>query len=181
MTDTLLWKDFAKQEDCNGCPLLEEEICPGGFACYGGEPIEPPCYSFDDETDLYQWINDYFDSQRRYEEREATRLKEERKRKERAQKAAETRRKMQWYCRDEIYELKQAQKALKAQENLENFSRSFAEAINFANEMFQYKERVAVKPQISEEVEHLRMRVDKTKAAFEAKRKEFYKDRENNG
>lgn len=133
------------------------------------------------DTFLYQWVSDYFDSQRRREERESARLKEERKRKERAKKAAETRRKMQWYCRDEIYELKQAQKALEAQEKLENFSRSFAEAINFANEMFQYKERVAVKPQISEEVKLLRIRVDKAKSAFETKRKEFYKERDTDG
>ncbi len=178
MADTLLWKDFAKQENCDNCPLLEAEICPGGMASYGGVLVEPPCWSFDDDTDLYQWIEDYFDGLRRYEELEERKLKEERKRKERAQKAAETRRKMQWYCRDEIYELKQAQKALTAQENLESFSQSFAEAINFANEMFRYKERVAVKPQISEEVKALRIRVERAKAAFEAKRNDFYKSKE---
>lgn len=54
----MLWKDFKEKEDCYGCPLLEHEMCTGGYQCYGGEPIEPPCCNFDDDTDLDKWVDD---------------------------------------------------------------------------------------------------------------------------
>ena len=38
--------------NCEICPLLEENICPGGYRCYGGAPIEPPCCSIDEDADL---------------------------------------------------------------------------------------------------------------------------------
>lgn len=176
MNEKLLWKDFAAQESCDGCPLLEEEICPRGMTCYGGEPVEPPCTCFDDDTDLNQWVIDYYKRLNYYEELEDARIKEERKRKERAKKAADTRRKMQWYCWNEIHELKQAKQELKAQLNLENFVKTVAEAVNFANATFHCEERLTVKPQVSEKVKLLQERVDEAKAAFDAKRKQFYEE-----
>ena len=77
----MLWKDFAQEECCDSCPLLENEICPGGFVCYGGQPIEPPCCCFDDNTDLDDWVNDYFEQKKRREELEESRLKKEQKKK----------------------------------------------------------------------------------------------------
>lgn len=174
MSEKLLWKDFAKEECCDDCPLLKAEICKGGFTCYGGHPIEPPCCSFNDDTDLIEWVDEYFERQRKREEREQERIKKETERKERAKKSAETRRKLRSYCYKEIYALKQAEKALRAQRSAEDFARSMADAINFANEIFRYEERVRVKPQISDEVKRLQELVDKAKANYEAKRKEFY-------
>lgn len=176
-----IWKDFAEKEDCDGCPLLESEICPGGFRCYGGEPIEPPCCSFDDDTDLDEWVSDYFDRQRRYEEAEDKRLQAEKKKKERAKKAAETRRAMRWYCWDETQALKQAQKALEAQKAAERFASSLAEAINATNEIFRYEERVTVKPEISAEVLRLEAEVDAAKKSYDFKRKAFYAERKKAG
>lgn len=170
----MLWKEFAEKEDCDGCPLLENEICPGGFRCYGGKPIEPPCCYFKDDTDLDEWVNDYFDRQRRYEEAEDKRLQAERKKKDRVRKAADTRRAMRWYCWDEIQTLKRAQNALEAQKAVERLASSFAEAVNITNEMFRYKERVTVKPEISAEVQRLEAEVDMAKEAYNAKREKFY-------
>lgn len=177
----MLWKDFVEQEDCAGCPLLENEICPGRWRCYGGEPIEPPCCSFNDDTDLDEWVNQYFSRQRRYEESEDKRIQAERKKKEQAKKAAETRRDMRWYCMAEILALKQAQKALNRQKSVESLASSFAEAVNITNEMFRYEERVIVKPEISAEVQRLEADVDAAKKAYESKRKEFYAKRKKGG
>lgn len=173
----MLWKDFAKQESCDGCPLAENEICTGGWACYGGEPIEPPCCSFDDDTDLDEWVIRHLEQQRAWEEREDRRIREEAKRKERAKKAADTRRAIRWYCRDELYALNRAQNALQAQEAAERFASSLAEAVNFTNEMFRYKERVQVKPEFSAEVKRLEAEVASAKKRYDAKRKEFYVNR----
>ena len=36
--------------DCDECPLFMND-CRGGFTSDGsGEPIEPPCFNWDDET-----------------------------------------------------------------------------------------------------------------------------------
>lgn len=173
----MLWKDFREREDCEGCPLLESEICTGGYQCYGGEPIEPPCCTFDDDTDLDDWVKKYYDRLRRIEDAEDKQQKEAQKRKERAKKSADTRRAMRWYCRNEIQTLKRAQKALNAQIALENFASSWAEAVNFANEAFRYEERVQVNPSLSAEVERLKAEVETAKKAFDLKRKEFYSQR----
>lgn len=173
----MLWKDFAKQESCDGCPLLENEICHGGWVCYGGAPIEPPCCSFDDNTDLDDYVIGNLEQQRAWEESEDRLVREKTKKKERAKKAADTRREIRWYCREELYTLNRAQKALQAQEAAERFASSFAEAVNFTNEMFRYKERVQIKPEISDKVKQLEAEVAGAKERYDAKRKEFYAQR----
>ncbi len=173
----LLWKEFAQDESCDGCPLLENEICPGGFACYGWQLIEPPCCSFDDDTDLNEWVSDYFERLRWQEAQEDARIQQERKNKERAKKAADTRRAIRWYCRDEIYALNQARKSLTAQKAAEYFVSSLAEAINITNGMFQYPERVGVDRKISDEVKRLELEVATAKERYDAKRNEFYAKR----
>ncbi len=174
----MLWKDIKETEDCENCPLLEHELCTEGFACYGGEPIEPPCCGFDDNTDLDEWVDGYYERMRAYDAYESKRIEKERKRKERAQKAANTRREMRLYCMSEILALKRAEKALQVQKNAESFASSIAEAINFANAAFQYDERVTVNPPISEEVKRLETERAAAKQKYEAKRKEFYVERE---
>lgn len=163
--------------DCEGCPLLKEKICPGGWACYGGEPIEPPCCSMDEDTDLEQWIDDYYERQRRWADYLAEKDRKEREKKEKAKKAADTRRAMRTYCYSEICELKQAKKSLKAQEAAERMAQSLASAFNMTNKMFRYEERFCVKPEISERVTMLRKMVEECEAAYKAKREEFYRKR----
>ncbi len=85
---------------------------------------------------------------------------------------------MRWYCASEISELKRAEKALRAQKAAESFACSLAEAINFANAALQYNERVTVQPQISEKVKWLEAEFAAAKEKYEAKRKEFYAERE---
>lgn len=173
----MLWKYFKQQECCDGCPLLENELCPGGIVCYGGEPIEPPCCDFDDDTDMNKWVADMLAQRLRREEAEEKRLKAEQEKKERAKKASDTRRAMQWYCRDEIQALEKARKALEVQRALESLAADFAEAINFANEMFRYEERVGVKPEVSAEVLRLEAEVELAKKAYGSKREQFYAER----
>ncbi len=173
----MLWKEFREQEDCSECPLLEAELCSGGFCCYGGEPIEPPCCSFDDDTDLDKWVENHLIQQLKWEEQEDRRIREEKKKKERAKKASDTRRAMRWYCRDEISDLKRAQNLLRAQKATEHFASSFVQAVNITNEMFRYEERIAVNSEVSTEVKRLEAEVISAKERYDAKRKEFYVQR----
>lgn len=175
----MLWKDFKDKGECDGCPLLEYAFCPGGTACYGGVPIEPPCYTFKDDTDLDKWVDDAFAQERIEKEQREAELKKKERAKERAKKAADTRKALSWYCRDEIHALKKARKALEAQRALEHFASSVAEAVNFANEAFCYKERVGVKPEVSAEVLRLEAEVELAKKAYDSKREQFYAERKN--
>lgn len=43
-------------DDCSICPLTGEGLCPGDIVCYGGEPIEPPCTSWDGDEDVEDYI-----------------------------------------------------------------------------------------------------------------------------
>lgn len=181
MSEVLLWKDFKDNGDCDDCPIRKARICPDDLVGYGDEPREPPCESFNDDVDLNLWASTYWENQRLFEEWEDAEVKKERKAKERAQKAAATRREMRDYCIDEIYELKCAEQALKSWGKHENFVNALAEAFNFANSMFNYRERVAAKPEISENVKRLRADVQKAKEKLEEKRKQFYNERKNGG
>ncbi len=174
----MLWKDFREEGDCENCPLLKSELCTGGFQCYGGEPIEPPCCGFDDDTDLDEWVADQYERLQAYEEYEEKKLKETKERKERAKKAANTRREIRWYCASEILELKRIEKTLKARKAAEGFALSLAEALNLTNAMFQYRERATANPQISEEIKRLEAQLVIAKQKYEKKRKEFYLERE---
>ena len=177
MEDALLWKDFAEEESCDNCPILAAEICPGGWTCYGGEPIEPPCCSFDDDTDLNEWVSRYYDYQNKSMEEYDEKRKREGKKKERAKKAAVTRNALRAYCYKEYYELKQAKKELREQKATEQMAISIAEAFNFANEIFRYEERYHARPEISERVKLLDERVAQAQEKYAKKRKEFYDER----
>lgn len=164
-------------EDCELCPLLKEEICPGGWKCYGGEPIEPPCCSMEEDTDLDQWIANYYEQEQRYERYFEEKARKEREKKERAKKAADTRKSMQIYCSAEISALKRAKKQLEVQKSVELLASSLAEAVNITNEMFRYEDRVQIRPEISEAVKRLSEEVEQCKTKYDTKRKEFYKKR----
>lgn len=68
--------------DCSICPLPGEGLCPGGMVCYGGEPIEPPCTSWDGDEDVEDYIESVHASILEREEYE-DRLREEREKKKR--------------------------------------------------------------------------------------------------
>lgn len=45
--------------DCEDCPLKDND-CQGGYTSGpNGLPIEPPCCSWNDDTDVYEGMYDY--------------------------------------------------------------------------------------------------------------------------
>ena len=53
----MLFKDMLEIDDCTLCPLYKNELCKGGLTSNGyGEPVEPPCTNFDDNTDLDEYV-----------------------------------------------------------------------------------------------------------------------------
>ena len=47
-------------DDCDNCPLRKSD-CNGGMTSGGGgNPIEPPCTSWNDETEIYEGMYDKY-------------------------------------------------------------------------------------------------------------------------
>lgn len=45
--------------ECEDCPLKDND-CPGGYTSGPtGKPIEPPCCSWNDDTDVSEGMYDY--------------------------------------------------------------------------------------------------------------------------
>lgn len=178
MSNTLYWSEIMDKEDCSLCPIYDAGICSGGMVCYGGSPIEPPCCSFEPDTELYAWIDGYYDM-RNYEfEQEMKAAEAERKRKERAKKAAETKRALNLYCYHELYVLKNAKKRLQSyisQARMIEGLRTVANIMN--NRSGTYKED----PEITQAIENAKIAVKAAQAAYESKRKEFYAKRKSKG
>ena len=171
------WAEIAEMEDCDLCPVKKAELCTGGYSCYGGAPVEPPCCSFDDDTDVNQWVNDRIAAQYRYEAWEDAQIRKKEARQERAKKAAETRRELRRYCREELHEIKRLEKALSAYEAQLRLASTFAEAFNATNEMFRYSERMKVKPEVTQNIEKMKSDIAGAKERYSSKRQEFYAKR----
>jgi hypothetical protein len=85
MNDIKLAKDIT---ECEECPLYKHD-CPGGWTSGGGgQPIEPPCCSWNDDDEIYEGMydcdwRDYTDQELEWERRDRERREEkERERKE---------------------------------------------------------------------------------------------------
>lgn len=160
-------------EDCENCPLLKEEICPGGMTSSPtGTPIEPPCCSFDDDTDLDQWIEDYYDSQRRYEEYLDRKREEEQEKKRKAEKAKKRRDYLKWYCFDENLEVKRARNRISAHQAAVSLAESMAFAFNTTNEIFGYSERASVNTNADEKLKRLQNALSEAENRLKEKQKE---------
>lgn len=160
-------------EDCENCPLLKEEICPGGMTSSpSGTPIEPPCCSFDDDTDLDQWIEDYYDSQRRYEAYLDRKYEEEQKKKHKADVARRKRNYLKIYCTSERIEVKRARKLLSAHQAAVSLAESMAFAFNATNEIFGYSERAIVNTNADEELKRLQNALSEAENRLKEKQKE---------
>jgi len=47
-------------DDCDNCPLRENDCRGGWTAGVGGNPVEPPCTSWDGETEVYEGMYDRY-------------------------------------------------------------------------------------------------------------------------
>mgnify|MGYP001023257144 CR=1 FL=1 len=164
------------KEDCKEqCPLYDE-FCSGGMACYGGDPIEPPCIYWDDENeDVDDIYHRMFVSRIRYEEAEDRRYKREQEAKKKKEEKAKKTRDALWHVRTEQREITQLRRRIRANEKLLSFARGMASATNFANEMFGYEERIEIKKKTPLEIENekLQVRIDELSKIKKEKLKQF--------
>lgn len=77
-------KKASEIEDCSECPLYKKD-CPGGCTSDGtGQPVEPPCMSWNDDDEIYEGMyEDYELSEAELERwREETARREKKRREE---------------------------------------------------------------------------------------------------
>ena len=92
-------------EDCDSCPL-KDHGCPGGWTSGGsGQPIEPPCCSWNDDTEVYAGM---YDREYIYSEQELKWIEEERKKKNKETKEVSERIKSHMYEYQKTYEIKRS-------------------------------------------------------------------------
>lgn len=169
----MLYKELKELEDCEQCPLLREEICKGGITCSpSGEPIEPPCYCFDDDTDLDKWVEEYYNRLAYYEEQEHQKFLSEQERKRKAEKAKRRRDYLKRYCFTEAMEVKRAREELASSKAVLDFAESMAFAINATNEMFRYSERVSIRKDKIDDLKRLEIYLENAKQKLKEKQRE---------
>ncbi len=165
-------------EDCNECPLKDEFSCPGGWACYGGEPIEPPCACWTDEElemDVEEYIDELHRIQITREEYERHLWEQEQEKKRKNEIAAKKRSHMRSYCTKERLAVKSLKKRIKSYEKIEQLASSMAEAVNVTNKMFGYAERRVVNPAITDTLQSLYTELEKAELKLKEKQKECRK------
>lgn len=171
----LLLGEFKHTEDCENCPLHIHEMCSGGFSQTPNGYTEPPCTSFDDDTDLEEYVDKAYAYRFKEDELEEKeyKLKAEQERKKEVTK----RRKMfsKSYCIVELGKVKELKNRIKALKRLTSLTDSFKTAFNLTNKMFGYEnsdEKVSNTDANVIELQRLENELKEAELKLKAKRKE---------
>lgn len=169
----MLWKEI---NSCEQCIINEEKICTGDWVSSpNGEPIEPPCLEFEDNTDLSEWVRKYYRYQTKYEDEKM--LEEKRNRK----KEETLKRKQQYlnnYCSKELYRVKQIKQLIENREKLVQTANDLAFAFNTTNEMFGYSEKMQVNPRLNNQLEILKEKLQVAENDLKEKQEKGRKTKE---
>lgn len=160
-------------EDCSECPIKDEGICPGGWTSgVGGQPIEPPCASWDADEEVEDYIQGYYARIQAREEYEDRLWKEQQEKKHKNEIARQKRQYIKLYCISERCEVKRLKKELASYEKAASLADSFATAFNITNKIFGYDERKVVNPQITTKINELKEQLKIAQRKLKEKQKE---------
>lgn len=160
-------------EDCSECPIKDEGICPGGWTSgAGGQPIEPPCASWDADEEVEDYIQGYYARIQAHEEYEDRLWKEQQEKNAKNEIARQKRQYIKLYCISEQCEVKRLKKELASYEKAASLADSFATAFNITNKMFGYDERRQVNPALASKIESLKNELEIAKQKLKEKQKE---------
>lgn len=160
-------------EDCSECPIKDEGICPGGWTSgAGGQPIEPPCTSWDADEEVEDYIQGYYARIQAREEYEDMLWKEQQEKKRKNEIARQKRQYIKLYCISERCEVKRLKKELASYEKAASLASSFVSAFNITNEIFGYAERKTINPQITTRINELKEQLEIAQRKLKEKQKE---------
>lgn len=168
----MTYKDL--NESCDGCPIGEDGICPGGMACYGGQPVEPPCTCFEPETDLEEWLGEYYINQQRYDDLEDKNIRYNTEKVRLNEIKQSRRRESKRHVFSETTQIKRLKKRIQGIDGILRVARAFADATNITNEAFGYEERATVKDTpLEKEKEEIKEKIIKLEQIKKQKLKEL--------
>lgn len=166
----MLYKDFINQDlECEDCPLYSD-MCRGGMTSnHNGEPVEPPCCNFDDDTDMEEWASIQHKRILDMEERETERHKRQLEKEARKEVANERRRASMWHVHEETRELKRLRKQIEAIESAHRLKEAFNSASNMINNI----SREIDDRQKNEEISNIENKIKELELRKKQKLKEF--------
>lgn len=170
----MLWKEMKDIEDCSVCPLYEAELCTGGvISGYGGDPIEPPCCLFNDDTDLDEYVQESYKYEYFREKREDEQIKKEKEKAEKNKITQKKKRISKNYTLAENIQIKKIKKQIKYNEKLI----SYAKAVSFTNTFFGYekKENLEKESSLEKENKELLIKIEELNTIKKNKMKELRK------
>ena len=138
--ENLTYGELVKYDlSCDYCPL-KDEFCSGGVACYGGEPIYPPCESFEEEDVLYEIYENWECSRRKDELAEEERERVAELKKKKSEERKKKIRQYQLRNMENLLKISALKKKIKwEKKRIEAVNRLsiFASAVNITNKMFR--------------------------------------------
>lgn len=172
------FQEYREQKlPCEDCPAYKECFCTGGEIWVGDGYMPPPCEIYLDR-DMDEWVESVVQTRKQVDEAEERKQAGVLRKKEIAQKRAETARAMKSYCYVERKEVARLEKAVKSLETAIRERNHFAESVNEVNEMFGYSGRIPqVDPQRYGKLDELKELLRTAQEKYKAKRKEFYSNR----
>ena len=136
--ENLTYGELSEHElDCKKhCPFYGDG-CSGGMSCHGGNPVEPMCIIFDDDTVLIDRFLKYQDNINRMEKQKDMRLKKEKEQKNKNAEIARKRHEYKIRNFHELAEISRLEKYIDSAKRLSQFAKIYSESVNAVNEMFR--------------------------------------------
>ena len=162
--------------DCSTCPF-QKEGCDG-MTCGPNGPIYPPCSDLDENETIEEKYENYMIQKAANEEYYQCLHKMELEKKEKAELAKKRRCFIKRACYKELNAVNSLKKRIKKLQNIVNRVDSYTLAINMANKMFGYKQRLGKNEELVKTLNELNAELEEASAKLKAKQKEIRKSTE---
>ena len=162
--------------DCSTCPF-QKEGCDG--MTYGPNgPIYPPCSDLDENETIEEKYENYMIQKAANEEYYQRLHKIEMEKKQKSELTKKRRLFIKRACYKELNAVNSLKKRIKKLQNIVNRMDSYTLAINMANEMFGYKQRLEKNEELVKTLNELNAELEEASAKLKAKQKEIRKSAE---
>ena len=159
--------------DCSTCPF-QKEGCDG--MTYGPDgPIYPPCSELDENETIEEKYESYMIQKAANEEYYQRLHKIELEKKKKSELTKKRRLFIKRTCYKELNTVNSLKKRIKKLQNMVNKVDSYTLAINMANKMFGYKQRLEKNEKLVKTLNELNAELEEASAKLKAKQKEIRK------
>jgi hypothetical protein len=145
-----------EMQGCEDCPLLNDQ-CKGGMTSSpGGEPIEPPCVSWDPDDEVDDMSDKIEADQLAYEEHLDREFENEQERKRKQKIKTQRAKESRYYVRYETQQINKLYKRIEANNSLQRLANAFS----ITNVMMNIKNEKPEQVKSSLEIENDKFRIE---------------------